>query len=44
MAFACVVWLHPQFVVRPGFWAYPAMMACYVSAKNVIKYYTNLNQ
>ncbi|XP_039498706.1 protein singles bar isoform X1 [Drosophila santomea] len=32
MGFACVVWLHPQFLVRPGFWAYPAMTACYVSA------------
>ncbi|XP_022208472.1 protein singles bar [Drosophila subobscura] len=29
MGFACVVWLHPQFLVRPGFWAYPAMTACY---------------
>ncbi|XP_017483742.1 PREDICTED: uncharacterized protein LOC108382053 [Rhagoletis zephyria] len=29
MGFACVVWLHPQFLVRPGFWAYPAMTAAY---------------
>ncbi|XP_054727878.1 protein singles bar [Anastrepha obliqua] len=29
MGFACVVWLQPQFLVRPGFWAYPAMTAVY---------------
>ncbi|XP_030378845.1 protein singles bar [Scaptodrosophila lebanonensis] len=29
MGFACVVWLHPQFLVRPGFLAYPAMTATY---------------
>lgn len=31
MGFACLVWLHPQFLIRPGFWAYPAMTAVYVS-------------
>ncbi|XP_013111996.1 protein singles bar [Stomoxys calcitrans] len=29
MGFACVVWLHPQFLIKPGFWAYPAMTAAY---------------
>ncbi|XP_034103043.1 protein singles bar [Drosophila nasuta] len=29
MGFACIVWLHPQFLIRPGFWAYPAMTAAY---------------
>uniref|UniRef100_A0A1A9W330 MARVEL domain-containing protein n=1 Tax=Glossina brevipalpis TaxID=37001 RepID=A0A1A9W330_9MUSC len=29
MGFACVVWLHPQFMIKPGFWAYPAMTAAY---------------
>jgi len=39
MGFACVVWLHPQFLVRPGFWAYPAMTACYVSTADLNKKY-----
>ncbi|KAL7743391.1 hypothetical protein ACLKA6_008363 [Drosophila palustris] len=32
MGFICIVWLHPQFLVRPGFWAYPAMTATYYMA------------
>lgn len=42
MGFACVVWLHPQFLIKPGFWAYPAMTAAYVSLNSLFKINTIL--
>lgn len=36
MSFVCALWLHPQFLIKRGFWAYPAMTAAYVSIKIIV--------